>query len=85
MAKKVIHSFGSGEYTPRLNGRTDFARYFNGCKILENNLVLASGGVEFRTGTIFVASTKFPSKKSILIDFLKDLIFLMVRPSDCPP
>ena len=58
MAKRVIHSFNSGEVTPKLKGRTDFNRYFNACLTLKNYLLESTGIANFRPGTEFINATK---------------------------
>jgi len=57
------NNFTAGELSPRLYGRTDLAKYFNGCKTLHNMLVWPHGGVFRRPGTRFVAESKFSTGK----------------------
>jgi hypothetical protein len=71
MPKKVIHSFNSGEVTPLLKGRSDFARYFNSCLTLKNYFILPTGIADFRPGTRFIHATKNSgSSQSRLIGFV---------------
>ena len=51
-------NFTAGELSPRLDGRTDLAKYFNGCKKLQNFLTFPQGGVTRRPGTEHIAETK---------------------------
>ena len=46
----IITNFTSGELSPRLAGRVDVSKYFNGCQALENFLVQPHGGVTRRSG-----------------------------------
>jgi hypothetical protein len=48
-------NFTAGELSPRLDGRTDLAKYFNGCKKLQNFLTFPQGGVTRRPGTEYIA------------------------------
>ena len=51
--QNVIQSnFTSGEVSPKISGRVDTKVYANGCKTVENMLVLPQGGVTRRGGTI---------------------------------
>lgn len=47
---KHILSFGSGELSPMLDGRTDIAKYAGGCKRLENFIPTPQGGLLKRPG-----------------------------------
>jgi len=51
----ILTNFTSGELSPRLAGRVDVSKYFNGCQCLENFLVQPHGGVTRRSGMRFVA------------------------------
>ncbi len=48
-------NFTAGELSPRLDGRTDLAKYFNGCKKLQNFLTFPQGGVTRRPGAEHIA------------------------------
>lgn len=50
-----LTNFTAGELSPRLKGRTDYAKYFNGAAELLNFVVMPQGGITRRPGTIFVA------------------------------
>lgn len=65
----VQTNFTAGELSPRLRGRTDFDKYFNGAEALENCLVHAHGGVAHRPGTRFVEEVKTSAKFTRLIPF----------------
>lgn len=47
-------SFNAGELSPLLDGRSDLAKYPQGCSLLENFIVTAQGPVYKRPGTRFV-------------------------------
>ena len=52
-----------------MEGRTDFAKYFNGASNIENFVVLPHGPVTRRPGTYFVSEIKTSSAKTRLIPF----------------
>jgi hypothetical protein len=52
-----------------MEGRTDFQKYFSGCKTLENFIVQPHGSVTRRPGTTFAAEVKTSSAKTRLIPF----------------
>ncbi len=56
-ANPLQAALNSGEFSPRMVTRTDFASYPRACAILENLLPLAQGGVMRRPGTVHVAAT----------------------------
>ncbi len=49
-ASPAFTNFTAGELSPRLDGRTDLSKYFNGCKTLQNFLVHPHGGATRRPG-----------------------------------
>ena len=62
-------NFTAGELSPRLDGRTDLEKYFNGCKTLENMVIHPHGGASRRPGTVFTNEVKTSSAKTRLIPF----------------
>ena len=71
MARTTIAftNFTAGELSPRLDGRTDLGKYFNGCKTLENMVVHPHGAASRRPGTKFVHEVKTSSAQTRLIPF----------------
>ncbi|MBA87706.1 MAG: hypothetical protein CMB16_00360 [Euryarchaeota archaeon] len=68
-ASPAFHNFTAGELSPRLEGRTDVSKYFNGCSTLSNFVVHPHGGASRRSGTIFVTEVKNSSQNTRLIPF----------------
>lgn len=64
-----VTNFTAGEMSPRLEGRTDLSKYFNGCRVLENFHIHPHGGITRRSGFRFVAEALSQTKKSLLIPF----------------
>jgi len=64
-----LTSFVSGEFSAKLDGRTDFEKYNSGVKTLENFLVHPQGAATRRVGTQYIASVKTASLKTRLIPF----------------
>ena len=62
-------NFTAGELSPRLEGRVDFAKYFNGVARLKNMTVMPHGGAAKRTGFRYVADAVAADKASRLIPF----------------
>lgn len=66
-------NFTAGELSPRLDGRTDLNKYFNGCKKLQNFLTFPQGGVTRRPGTEHIAaateSSLLPGLRLIPFEF----------------
>ena len=57
----ILTNFTSGELSPRLNGRIDMEKYYNGASTLHNLQVLMHGGLQKRSGTKFVKEIKTSS------------------------
>jgi len=68
-ASPSFSNFTAGELSPRLDGRTELSKYFNGCKTLQNFLVVPQGGATRRPGTEFIAEVKTSSASGRLIPF----------------
>ena len=68
-ASPSFSNFTAGELSPKLDGRTELSKYFNGCKKLQNFLVEPQGGATRRPGTQFIAETKNSANASRLIPF----------------
>jgi hypothetical protein len=62
-------TFTSGELSPKMEGRFDLAQYANGCRTIENMIVLPQGPAETRPGTYFVAEVKDSTKKVRMVPF----------------
>lgn len=65
----IYTNFTAGELSPRLEGRVDLSKYFNGVRTLKNMVIHPHGGVTRRGGTKHVGTTKFNDKKVRLIPF----------------
>ena len=68
-ASPAFTNFTAGQLSDRLDGRTDIAKYANGCKKLQNFLVHAHGGATRRPGTEFIAEVKTSANATRLIPF----------------
>lgn len=68
-ATPLINNFNGGEISPRIDARSDVNKYYSGCRTLENMIPLVEGGAMRAPGTYFCASTKTPSKKTLLVSF----------------
>ena len=54
--KQIKNSYNAGELSQYMDGRTDLAKYYNGCSKLINALVLPHGGFTKRPGTEYIAT-----------------------------
>lgn len=65
----IQNTFDGGLLSPLLAGRTDLAKYFNGCSVLENFLPSVQGPLIRRGGTQYIFGIKNPAVQSWLIRF----------------
>ena len=68
-ASPTFSNFTAGELSPKLDGRTELSKYFNGCKKLLNFLVVPQGGATRRPGTEFISEVKTSANTGRLIPF----------------
>lgn len=64
-----VTNFTAGEMSPRLEGRIDLSKYYNGCRILENFHIHPHGGITRRSGFRFITEAFNIDKPSLLIPF----------------
>ena len=64
-----VPSFTAGQLSPRMEGRTDFQKYFSAGTTINNFIVQPHGPVARRPGTYFVSEVKDSSKDTRLIPF----------------
>lgn len=68
-AAQIQTNFTAGELSPRLEGRVDISKYFNGVKTMQNMIVHPHGGCTRRGGTKYIASGKTNTKQVRLVPF----------------
>lgn len=68
-ASPLRSSFNAGELSPLLDGRTDIAKYSNGCRVVENFIPSVQGPAVRRAGTRFVAEVKNSANRTWLARF----------------
>ena len=56
MSNIGIINLNGGEYTPKIDTRSDTEKYVSGCRTLQNMIPIIFGGVEKRPGTEFITS-----------------------------
>lgn len=64
-----LTNFTSGELSPRLFGRVDLNRFFNGAGLIRNFIVHPHGGLTRRPGSYFVSEVKGSTNFTRLIPF----------------
>jgi hypothetical protein len=62
-------SFTTGQVSPRLEARTQFAKYKSACRTIENMFVRTQGPVSRRPGTAYIAEANDPDLSVRLISF----------------
>lgn len=65
----ALTAFNAGELSPLLDGRTDLAKYANGCKLLLNHIATVQGPSTRRGGTWFVVEQKNSANRTWGIRF----------------
>ena len=65
----AIVSFTTGQVSPRLEARANFAKYKSSCRTLENMLVHTQGPVSRRPGTRYIADANDSTSIVRLIPF----------------
>ena len=78
----ALTSFVSGEFSPKMDGRTDFEKYNSGAKTLENFLVHPQGAATRRVGTQFIAEVKSSAAKTRLIPFTFSCLISKIKLSN---
>jgi len=58
--RTAFNSFSTGEVSYRFSARHDVGRFYNSCKILENFLILPTGGVTKRPGFRYIKNANQP-------------------------
>ncbi|MGE4291384.1 MAG: hypothetical protein AB7E32_04150 [Desulfovibrio sp.] len=65
----ALTNFTAGEISPRLAGRVDLSKYYNGCETLLNFIVHPHGGATRRSGLRFVCEAANQDVASLLVPF----------------
>ncbi len=52
-----VVNFNTGQVSPLMEARTDFAKYTSSCRVMENFLPTIHGSAERRPGTRFIVAT----------------------------
>ena len=68
-ASPLRSSFNAGELSPLMDGRTDVAKYNNGCRVLENFIPSVQGPAVRRAGTRYVNEVKASANRTWLAKF----------------
>ena len=63
-------NYNSGEFSPRVFGRTDVDKYYNGVARMKNFIPLPFGGCQRTPGTVYVNTVKDSSKTARIIDWV---------------
>ena len=67
--RTLLRSFAGGEVSPDMYGRIDDDKYQTGAALMRNFIARAQGPAENRPGFSYVATVKYPLKKTRIIPF----------------
>jgi len=72
MAREAVAktNFNSGELSPRVFGRTDVDKFYNGVARMQNWLPLPFGGAQRTPGTMFAAEVRDSAKPARIMDWV---------------
>jgi len=65
----ILNNFSNGEWSSRMDGRTDLEAYYRSCRILLNFIIASQGGGDRRPGSYFTVNTKTDGDKARLAPF----------------
>jgi hypothetical protein len=65
----IQNNFTGGEISPRACGRFDVSKYSNSAEIIENFIIYQLGGILYRPGTRYAATTKTIADRARLLKF----------------
>jgi len=68
-ATPLVNSFNGGEISPKIDARSDIAKYYSGCRTLLGMVPYVEGGAGRVPGTYFAKEAKVSSKKTRVIPF----------------
>ncbi len=71
-ATKPQTNFTAGEISPRVRARHDLSKYHNALELQENAVTLVHGGSSRRSGTRWVAKTRFQNRVAKFVEFKFD-------------
>lgn len=66
----ILQSYNAGELSTFVRGRTDLEKYFTGCEVVENCLIVPEGPLTNRPGAYFVAEIANSNVSGRLKEFL---------------
>jgi hypothetical protein len=69
LTSNIQTNWTSGELTPRMLGRIDLSKYYNGAQLIKNFITQIHGGAIRRSGTRFITNVKTQSSLTRLIPF----------------
>lgn len=72
-----LTSFTGGEWSPRLHGRVDVAKYNTSCEVLENMIVFPHGGATRRPGLEFIEDAKTDNVRLIPFEYNREQAYVL--------
>jgi hypothetical protein len=72
-----LTSFTGGEWSSRLHGRVDIAKYSTACEVLENMVIYPHGGITRRMGMEYIEDAKVASVRLIPFEYNRDQTYVL--------
>lgn len=77
IATVALTSFTGGEWSPRLHGRVDVAKYQSSCEVLENMILYPHGGITRRMGMEYIAEAKTGTVRLIPFEYNREQAYVL--------
>lgn len=72
-----LTSFTGGEWSPRLHGRVDIAKYSTACEVLQNMVIYPHGGVTRRMGMEYIEDAKVQTVRLIPFEYNREQAYVL--------
>lgn len=72
-----LTSFTGGEWSPRLHGRVDIAKYNTSCEILQNMVIYPHGGITRRMGMEYIEDAKEENVRLIPFEYNREQAYVL--------
>jgi hypothetical protein len=72
-----LTSFTGGEWSPRLHGRVDIAKYNTACEILQNMVIYPHGGITRRMGLEYIEDAKVANVRLIPFEYNREQAYVL--------
>lgn len=70
-------AFSGGEWSPRLHGRVDIAKYSTACEVLQNMVLYPHGGITRRMGLEYIEDAKATQVRLIPFEYNREQAYVL--------